>query len=482
MERRILAAKTNLKQSHWVSVMKKIWDLVIIGAGPAGMSAAIEASRLGLSALVLERQAQPGGQIFRGAGASSLQKVESLGPDYAKGRKLIGEFQASGAEFMPEATVWHILPGKVYVSHAGQSVEIQTKEVLIATGGMERPVPVPGWTLPGVTGAGAADVLLKSASLLPAGPVVLCGNGPLILQTALHLKHWQVPVAGVVLTGSPANTLLAARHAIGALARPAYLARGIAMGLRTAFGARCYPAAKINSIENSGTGLTLNFTSLGRKRSLNGNAVMLHEGVVSETRITRLARLRHIWCEKQRYWHAEADIWGQSNLEGMNVAGDCAGVRGADGAMALGRLAALNIARKLGHLTVMQRNRQGKSHLRVLSRVNAMQPFMDTVFKPSPQALLPADDAMVCRCEELTAGELRKYIMAGCYSPDSLKAQARPGMGACQGRMCAAGVSEMIAHCHGIPLEKLPPYHAQPPLFPLNIGELADIDMAPDAF
>lgn len=461
--------------------MNRIWDIVIIGAGPAGMSAAIEASRLGLSALVLERQALPGGQIFRSAGASSAQKIKSLGADYAKGQSLIKEFNASGAEFMPEATLWHLMPGKLYVSRKGGSFEIQAKEILIASGGMERPVPLPGWTLPGVTGAGAADVLLKSASIVPGGPVVLCGNGPLILQTALHLKHFKVPVSGVVLTGNPANAFRALRHVIGACARPAYLMRGLGMGLRTFLGARCYPGAKLHSIKSADGTLSVHFSSLGKERALSGSAVLLHEGVVAETRITRLARLRHKWNSGQRYWHVESDIWGQTNLDGISVAGDCAGVRGADGAMALGRLAALNIGCKLGRISADARDALGKSALRAVRRGDAMQPFMDAVFKPNPACLVPADDAIVCRCEELTAGELRQYILAGCYSPDGLKAQARPGMGSCQGRMCAASASEMIAQHHGIPLEKLPPYHAQAPLFPLSFGELADLYMPPDA-
>ena len=134
---------------------------------------------------------------------------------------------------------------------------MQARQLLIATGAMERPVPLPGWTLPGVLGAGAADVLLKSASMLPEGPVVLCGNGPLILQTVVHLKHFGIPIAGVALTGSPASLFKAALRMPGALLRPQYLLHGMGMGLRTFFGAPCHPAANDISIRRDGETLTV---------------------------------------------------------------------------------------------------------------------------------------------------------------------------------------------------------------------------------
>lgn len=460
--------------------MRTQWDIVIIGAGPAGMSAALQATRHGLSVLVLDRQAEPGGQIFRSSGSASADKRKEIGADYARGEALVREFRQSPATFLGGANVWHLAPGRAYVSHQGTSHVMQARQLLIATGAMERPVPLPGWTLPGVLGAGAADVLLKSASMLPEGPVVLCGNGPLILQTVVHLKHFGIPIAGVALTGSPASLFKAALRMPGALLRPQYLLHGMGMGLRTFFGAPCHPAAKDVSIRRDGETLTVDFTSFGKRKSLQGTAVLLHEGVVPETRITRLARCRHAWNPRQRYWHAETDVWGKTNVCGIRVAGDSAGVRGADAAIASGEAVALDICRELGALTLETRDRLAKATLFRLYRCDAMQPFMETFFAPSPSALLPADDAVVCRCEELTAGELRRTIEAGCYSPDGLKSQARPGMGTCQGRMCSAAVAEMIAHAHGLPIETLPPYHAQPPLFPLPLEELASMSIPPE--
>ena len=166
--------------------------------------------------------------------------------------------------------------------------------------------------------------------------------------------------------------------------------------------------------------------------------------------------------------------WDYLMLQGYGardivLAGDSAGVRGADAAIASGEAVALDICRELGALTLETRDSLAKAALFRLYRCDAMQPFMETFFAPSPSALLPADDAVVCRCEELTAGELRRTIEAGCYSPDGLKSQARPGMG-----------TEMLAHAPGLPIETLPPYHAQPPLFPLPLEELASMSIPPE--
>lgn len=161
--------------------------------------------------------------------------------------------------------------------------------------------------------------------------------------------------------------------------------------------------------------------------------MLLHEGVVPETRIIRLARCRHTWNPRQRYWHAETDVWGKTNVCGIRVADDSTGVRGADAAIASGEAAALDIYREIGTLTLETRDRLAKAALFRLYRCDTMQPFIETFFAPSPSTLLPADDAVVCRYEELTVGKLRRTIEAGCYSPDELKSQARPGMDTCQG-------------------------------------------------
>ncbi|NDV19482.1 FAD-binding protein [Pseudodesulfovibrio sp. JC047] len=459
--------------------MHNVWDVIIVGAGPAGMCAALETTGHGLRTLVLDRQMEPGGQIYRSVGSSAM--VDKLGSDYAAGLPLVKKFNASDAQFESGANVWDIAPDRVYYSRQGKSYCEQARHVILATGAMERPVPLPGWTLPGVMGSGASDVLLKSSSLLPEGPVVLCGNGPLILQAAVHLSQFDIPVAGVLLTGRLGNALRATKYALGACSRPGYFLHGVNLAIQTLFKHKCVFEAQDIRISEKGQGLEVLFaTRSGKKKELTASTVLLHEGVISESRITRLARCRHTWDQCQRYWHVDADLWGQTSVPGLRTAGDTASVRGAVAAQAEGHLVGLDVCRELGSIPMSQRDDEARPHLRIIKRCKSLQPFLDEYFAPTPSMLQPAADAIVCRCEELTAGELREAINEGCYSPNGLKSQARPGMGTCQGRVCGQAVAEMIADAHGIPLENLPLYTAQPPLFPLRLGELVNTSIPPD--
>ena len=135
-------------------------DVAIIGAGPAGMAAAIEARAQGLSVLLADENAAPGGQVFRAAEAAAADAA--VGPEIAPGLPLIAAFRASGAAYRPGTTLWHLDPaeGVLSLSAAGRTETVQARRIILANGAQERPVPIPGWTLPGVMGAGAAQILL----------------------------------------------------------------------------------------------------------------------------------------------------------------------------------------------------------------------------------------------------------------------------------------------------------------------------------
>ena len=174
-------------------------DLAIVSAGPAGMAAAILAAELGLATVVIDEQDTPGGQIYRGIERSP--DPAALGPDYVAGGALVGAFRASAAQYRPATTAWHIDPeGVLSLMADGKSDAIEARRILIATGAIERPVPLPGWTLPGVMTAGAAQIMLKTAALVPDGRAVLAGQGPL-----LYLLAWQLVRAGTPAPRGPRN-------------------------------------------------------------------------------------------------------------------------------------------------------------------------------------------------------------------------------------------------------------------------------------
>ncbi len=458
--------------------MQMQWDVIVVGAGPSGMSTAMECARMGLAVLVLDRQKQAGGQIWKNAGSASSEKVKFLGSEYAHGAKTVKNFMEAQLTFIGNAQVWHVDKNSLCVSIEGESYYLSAKAVVLATGAMERPASIQGWDRPEVMGVGACDLLLKSAGITPKAPVVLCGNGPLILQTLAHLCHLKVPVAGLVLTGKMhKNAWHAFLNTYKILGRPLYFMNGISFSLQAILKKiPTYFNAQNISITHEDT-VNVHFNSLGKAHTLHAQTVLAHEGIISETRITQLANCRHVWDAKNFYWHVEANAWGESSVSDVYIAGDVGGVRGAEAALASGHLVGLGIGEKLQKISQKERDARAQKYKRTLMRCKLMQDFTEALFAPNPAALVPADETLVCRCEELTAKELKEVIESGCYSPDAVKAQSRSGMGFCQGRMCVNNVAQLIAHAHGISLENLNPYKARPPLFPIAMGELANLSI-----
>ena len=193
--------------------MDRNMDLIVIGAGPAGLSAACAARACGLDVTLVDEQAAPGGQLFRNIETPMAQAL--LDPkERSAGLGLVKRFRESGATYYPGTTVWGLEPHRVSCTMNGKAEELAASHIIVAPGGMERPVPFPGWTLPGVMGAGGADILLRSGGTLSAdknAPVVLAGNGPLLLLLAGHLLEAGVPIAAPSAnrSGKPSTTTAA---------------------------------------------------------------------------------------------------------------------------------------------------------------------------------------------------------------------------------------------------------------------------------
>ena len=155
-----------------MSDLASSWDLIVVGAGPAGLAAASMAARAGLSTLLLDENPGVGGQIYRGITANPVRNRAILGDDYWAGTALAAEAKASGATIVNGATVWSLDRALgVGVSIAGKARLLQARKVIVATGSLERPFAIPGWTLPGVMTAGAVQTALKAQGLLPTGRI-----------------------------------------------------------------------------------------------------------------------------------------------------------------------------------------------------------------------------------------------------------------------------------------------------------------------
>jgi len=457
-------------------------DIVIVGAGPAGMAAASVAADLGADVLVLDEQAGPGGQIYRSIEFSDALRAGILGEDYAAGGILAREFAGKSVRFERAATVWRVDPdGVIAYSRANRAHRVRAGHVILATGAQERPVPLPGWTLPGIMTAGAAQIMLKSAAIAPRD-AVLAGSGPLLYLLADQLIRAGVPPRALIETQTVRNHLAAARHLPGAVVGWRAIAKGMALlrGIRAAGVERFTACREIRLIgEESATGdarvAGIAFVCGTVERRIACSTVLLHQGVVPNTQITRSLRLDHVWDDAQRCFRPVLDAWGASSNPRISVAGDGASIGGAKAAEAAGRLAALDAALRIGVIDRDRRDRGAGPLQRLRGRELAVRPFLDALYAPPLQILQPVDETIVCRCEEVTAGAIRGYAKLGCVGPNQTKAFGRCGMGPCQGRFCGLTVTEILAMETGLPHGQVGAYRIRAPIKPVTLGEIASL-------
>ena len=450
-------------------------DVVVIGAGPGGLAAASEACRSGLSVIVLDEQVTPGGQIFRNIENAAPQITGVLGPDYIKGRDLAEEFRRSGARYESQATVWNIATdGVVDYIRLGQSHRATGKSLVVASGAMERPFPIRGWTLPGVMGAGAAQVILKSSGAVPRRPAVLVGCGPLLYLLAWQYLRAGVSIAALVDTTSLAAYTRASAHLFGALVGW----RDLKKGLGLLWEIRRHKVPVYNgvtqlAVEGDKKATGLSFKHGAQKVQITADLILLHQGVVPNTQFSWSMGAKHFWNETQLCWQPVTDQYGQLDSLPIYFVGDNRAIVGAQASATQGRLAALAIAQKAGVTIGVERERMLTWLLR---KQTAIRPFLDTLYTPLYENRVPpGNGTVVCRCEEVTSGQIREYVGLGCLGPNQTKAFGRCGMGPCQGRFCGLTVTEMIADTRKVQPQSVGYYRIRPPVKPVTLGELSAV-------
>ncbi len=455
------------------------YDIAIVGAGPAGMSAAAKAAELGLSVALLDEQPRAGGQIYRDVDKAAPRRGDILGLDYSYGSTLTRALRRDGIDHIAGAVVWAIEDGfKISFTKDQRGAQIDAERVLLATGALERPMPIPGWTLPGVMTAGAGQILLKQSGVL-ARNAVLIGSGPLLYLIAVQMIRAGTPPKALVETQSRADLLRASRHLGGALRGWPYLLKGLRMlaEIRRA-GVPRHTGATHIAVEGTHRAEAVHFKSKGRAHRIGCDTVFQHHGVVPNMQAARSLGVTHDWNAAQACFAPRLDAWGGTDVPGLWITGDGAGIGGAKAAEIAGRLAALRIAEVAGRLSGPERDAQAASLRTQLSRELAARPFLDAAYPPYHEALAPEDATVICRCEEVTAGDVRGYAMIGCVGPNQTKAFGRAGMGPCQGRYCGLTVTALLAAANGRTPAETGYYRIRPPLKPVTLGELAEMENA----
>ncbi len=444
------------------------FDLAIIGAGPAGMAAAVEACRLDLSVVVLDDQPAAGGQILRGIMTARQTDYE------AWGAPLAAAFQVCGAEHIKGAAVWGREGSRLLYSQQGRTVSLEANGIILATGSMERPCVVPGNTLPGVVTAGALQSLLKGSGCVPAGRFVLVGNGPLLLLCAVQLAEAGAKPTAIIQTTPKSRFLSALSKAPGLLSDPGLLAKGLGLISKIRrHGIPVYGEARNIRIDGSDRVSAVCFDFKGQTIELPVELVALHDGVVPNDNLAMCFGASTRWNENLSCYEIRMD--GDTKVAGLEkiwAAGDTVAIYGGYQATLTGRLAALDAALGLG-LMDPERHRNVVEPLAMKRRrLLAARRFVDAYYAPT---LLPGsapDDATLCRCEEVSVGAVRERIAEGVAGTRGIKAATRCGMGPCQGRQCTVSLASLLA-------DQLPDAQFERPSLrfparPITVAELAE--------
>ena len=449
---------------------------MIVGAGPAGLRAAEMLVDAGCAPILIDEAPRVGGQIYRQpprVPGFMRTAGELYGASADRARDLFVAFDRirHRIDYRPGCLAYDLIDQRLVVAADGKSAEVGFDALVLATGAMDRIVPAPGWTLPGVYALGGAQVALKHQGCAIGKRVAFVGAGPLLLLTAHQYARAGARPAAIVLP-SQFRSLLGA--GLRLMPTPRELALGLLWlldlkrrGVPVLFGHRL---AQVTG-EDRVSGIVVERG--GRRREIACDAVALGYGLQSETQLADLAGVKFAFDTARRQWLPEADELGRARgRRHVYLAGDGAGMLGADAAEARGRLAAhaLMTDFEISHVTY-----RAKPDLEAVALASGLQAALRSAFEP-PGDLFAAipDETVLCRCEQVSAGELRGIAgLMGARELNRAKSYSRIGMGRCQGRLCGHAAAEILAGKLGVSLDSVGRMRGQPPVKPVLVATVA---------
>ncbi|WP_019614007.1 NAD(P)/FAD-dependent oxidoreductase [Psychromonas ossibalaenae] len=445
----------------------KVYDLIIIGSGPAGMRTAIDVAQAGCEVIVLDEQKYPGGQIYRAVQKCPPERLHLLGSDYAEGLALVNEFNQAPLTFIGLASVWDIdCESKVitYKQNRG-SCSLGYRKLILATGAMERAYPFSGWEKIGVMTAGAGQILLKDAGKV-CDKVVIAGSGPLLdLLACQYIKAGIKPLAVVDMTVKK-NYLNAAKHFLSALKGWRYLFKGLILRskIRTS-GVRRYSFAGQLQGHGKKNLDAVSFTVSGKKITLKTDHLLVHFGVIPNINLTASINADLYWCERQQCLRPRLSRTFESSVRDVFIVGDGIGIFGANAAQLNGRLLAAYLTGNEKLAELLQKKRQQDIVVR---------PFLEKLFLLPARSLTElADDTVICRCESVRLKEIKKAVSCSAGALNDIKMATRASMGPCQGRQCGNALVQITAQMTSTPPQEVGYITTRSPVIPVTFLEVS---------
>jgi len=445
-------------------------ELLIIGAGPGGLSAAIAARRAGVEVVIADERAHAGGQFFK---QLSVEDMKAADPQHREGAALIDSARKLGVDLRNGVNVFGAFPGNEFLATSdGRLRRFTPKAAIIATGAYERGWPVPGWTLPGVMTTGAAQTLWRTARRLPGKRVLIAGNGPLNLQLAAELIAGGAEVLAVI-EAAPRPSPRDWRALLAMLtASPGLIRDGLRYHLTRRSGhARMIHGDVIAGVERAGEGLRVRLAG-GERFEV--DTLCLGYGFEPSNELLRMLGCGHDYDPQRRQLVTRCDADGHTDLPGLYALGDCTGLGGARIALAQGTLAGLAAAEVLGHTltgeleSLRQRARSDLARHRKFQRA-LWEIYAAPAYAPEK---LATPETLICRCEEVSFAEVEVALREGLEDIGAIKRRTRIGMGRCQGRYCAPVLDGILATRFDRPRNEFSGVAPRPPAKPVRIGDL----------
>jgi len=465
-------------------VRRESAEVVIIGAGPAGMSAAVAAASAGAEVVVIDEAPRPGGRVG-GAPAATAAAGAAVHPGPYDDRlaRLTRVYAEQPLTHLAGTTVWGLFDDRLVATDHPEHPLIEAQYLVIASGAYETPLAFPGWTLPGVMTVGGLQQLRKRQGLVPRGRVLLSGTGPFLYLAADQLAADGVEIVAVADSASRADWIrwglrlarlpALAREGLGYLGR--LRRRGIPLLYRRAavraLGEERVEAAVIARLDN------MYQIRAGSELELAVDVLAVNIGFTPATDLTHLAGCQHRLDRRTHHWLPVVDSLQRTSQSGIYAAGDCGGIgylpknllqgelAGTDAALRLDRILETEARERIGRL--QRQLRASAWYGQLLSEIYA--------FHPGRTAWADAG-TVICRCEGVT----REAIVASMEAQvsvelDAVKRLSRAGMGPCQGKLCFPTILGMLAQELDADRWRAQDYSARPPLKPISMHTLAEL-------